>query len=185
MGSAESTSTLRLDIEGLRAVAILLVVAFHAGVPGLGGGFIGVDVFFVLSGYLITGLLCREYAQRGKIRLADFYARRIRRLLPASCAVLIVTIIAARVFYSPLEQVGYASTSTMTALYSSNLWFAKSGVDYLAPSADENPLLHTWSLAVEEQFYVVWPFLMLFALRLERGRRRISPAVVLGVAGLL
>jgi peptidoglycan/LPS O-acetylase OafA/YrhL len=185
MDPAESTSALRLDIEGLRAVAILLVVAFHAGVPGFGGGYIGVDVFFVLSGYLITGLLRREYANRGRIRLADFYARRIRRLLPASCAVLIATIIAARIFYSPLEQVGFASTSTMTALYSSNLWFAKAGVDYLGPSADENPLLHTWSLAVEEQFYVVWPFLILLALRLERGRRRVSPVAILGIFGLL
>ena len=185
MEAATSTPTLRRDIEGLRAVAILLVVAFHAGVPGFGGGFIGVDVFFVLSGYLITGLLVREYAQRGGIRLADFYARRIRRLLPASCAVLIATIIASRVFYSPLEQVGFASTSTMTALYSSNLWFAKAGIDYLAPSADENPLLHTWSLAVEEQFYVVWPFLILLAMRLQRSRHRVPPAAIIGFAGLI
>ncbi|HEY6828543.1 MAG TPA: acyltransferase family protein [Gemmatimonadaceae bacterium] len=185
MDAAASTPTLRRDIEGLRAVAILLVVAFHAGVPGFGGGFIGVDVFFVLSGYLITGLLIREYEQRGGIRLADFYARRIRRLLPASCAVLIATIIASRIIYSPLEQVGFASTSTMTALYSSNLWFAKAGVDYLAPSVDENPLLHTWSLAVEEQFYVVWPFLILLAMRLQRSRRRVSPGAVIGVAGLI
>jgi peptidoglycan/LPS O-acetylase OafA/YrhL len=175
----------RADIEGLRAVAILLVVAFHAGVPGFSGGFIGVDVFFVLSGYLITGLLRREFAQRGEIRLTEFYARRIRRLLPASCVVLVATIVASRILYSPLEQVGFASTSTTTALYSSNLWFAKSAVDYLASSADENPLLHTWSLAVEEQFYLVWPFLMLFALRLQRRRPWFSLAKVLGAAGLV
>jgi len=117
----KTDTTYRRDIEGLRGVAILLVVAYHAGVPGFTGGFTGVDVFFVLSGYLITGLLVKETENKGKINLPAFYARRARRLLPASALALLVTVIATFVIYTPLEQKGIPQTAFATAIYASNL----------------------------------------------------------------
>ncbi len=159
----------RADIEGLRAVAILVVVAFHAEIPGFHGGFVGVDVFFVLSGYLITGLLTRELAETGRVDLRRFYARRARRLLPALALALLATVSIGRRLFSPLEQVGFAGAAVATALYASNLWFARSATDYLSEDSDTNPLLHTWSLAVEEQFYIFWPAIL--GLAYHRGRR--------------
>jgi len=160
----------RPDIEGLRAIAILTVVAYHARVPGFTGGYIGVDVFFVLSGYLITGLLLKEMEDKGRIHLRAFYARRARRLLPASALALLVTVIATYIIYSPIEQIGLPQTALATACYVSNLYFARTATDYLRAGAETNPLLHTWSLGVEEQFYLVWPLLVMLALRL-RGKR--------------
>jgi peptidoglycan/LPS O-acetylase OafA/YrhL len=150
----------RSDIEGLRGVAILLVVAFHASVSWLAGGFVGVDVFFVLSGYLITGLLAREVAATGDVDLPEFYARRARRLLPALLVVLLATIALALWLYAPIDQPPIASDARAVALHYGNVLFARSAVNYHATSG--NPFLHTWSLAVEEQFYLVWP--LLFAL---------------------
>jgi peptidoglycan/LPS O-acetylase OafA/YrhL len=150
----------RADIEGLRGVAILLVVAFHAGVSRLAGGFVGVDVFFVLSGYLITGLLVREVRETGDVDLSEFYARRARRLLPALLVVLLATIALALWFYAPIDQPPIASDARAVALHYGNVIFARNAVNYHAASS--NPFLHTWSLAVEEQFYIVWP--LLFAL---------------------
>ena len=167
----------RRDIEGLRGLAILLVVAYHAGV----------DVFFVLSGYLITGLLVAEIGATGRVDFAAFYARRARRLLPAAFTVLVATMLIGRVVYAPVEHRDLANSGLATALYVSNIHFARSATDYLA-EADTNPLLHTWSLAVEEQFYLFWPALVLLALA-GRGRR-IRPArlaatmVVMGAASL-
>jgi peptidoglycan/LPS O-acetylase OafA/YrhL len=169
MTDAGSSEHFRPDIEGLRAVAILVVVAFHAGIPGFHGGFIGVDVFFVLSGYLITSLLTRELTQTGRIDMPRFYARRVRRLLPGACLALAATVLIGRYLFSPLEQTGFARAAVATSLYVSNLWFATTATDYLGDSADTNPLLHTWSLAVEEQFYIVWPAILMFAYL--RGRR--------------
>jgi len=151
----------RADIEGLRAVAILLVVAYHAGIPQLSGGFVGVDVFFVLSGYLISWLLIKEVERTGTISLPSFYGRRARRLLPGLAAVLLVTILAAVLVYAPYEQRFLANTAAATAGYFSNLYFAKAAIDYHGPAAGTNPFLHTWSLSVEEQFYLVWPLLVL------------------------
>jgi peptidoglycan/LPS O-acetylase OafA/YrhL len=156
----------RPDIEGLRAIAILLVVLYHAGIAGFGGGYIGVDVFFVLSGYLITGLLVREIEQAGTVDLAGFYARRARRLLPALAVVLLFVVLVGAVIYPPFEarQGGFGATAAATAAYASNLYFAKSATDYFGPDRDQNPLLHTWSLSVEEQFYLVWPLFVMFGL---------------------
>lgn len=162
----------RPDIEGLRGVAVLLVVAYHAGVPGFGGGFVGVDVFFVLSGYLITALLRAEVQQTGRVDLVQFYARRVRRLLPAAALVLAATVVAGVMIYSPLESLRMARSAVAAALYSSNMLFVHS-LDYFAPAVKTNPLLHTWSLAAEEQFYLVWPLLVILAAR--RPRIRLAP----------
>ncbi|PAP78425.1 acyltransferase family protein [Rubrivirga marina] len=161
----------RPDIEGLRAVAVLLVVAFHAGVPGLDGGFVGVDVFFVVSGYLITWLLVDEAGREGRIDLWRFYARRARRLVPALLVVLLVTGALAGVLYAPMEQRDVARLWPLAALYLSNVGFADWAPDYHGPRAAEHPLLHTWSLGVEEQFYLAWPVLVLLGLGLWRGAR--------------
>lgn len=154
----------RPDLEGLRGVAILLVVAFHAGVQSLAGGFVGVDIFFVLSGYFITAMLARELARNGRIDLTGFWGGRAMRLLPALLVVLLVTLAGVMWLYAPIDRPPIASGARAVALYSANVEFARTAVDYFR--AGENPLLHTWSLAVEEQFYLVWPLLfVLLAVR--------------------
>jgi peptidoglycan/LPS O-acetylase OafA/YrhL len=172
----------RPDIEGLRAVAVVAVVLFHASVPGLGGGYVGVDVFFVISGFLITGLLWREVSSSGSVRLRAFYGARARRLLPASAAVGVVTMIASTFLLPPLQAPTVLYDGIFSALYVSNYRFMQEGVNYfsaanhLAPS----PFLHYWSLGVEEQFYLVWAPLILGAawlIRLwRRARKRPSTA---------
>ena len=162
--------TFRPDIEGLRAVAILLVVAAHAGVPWLAGGFIGVDVFFVLSGFLITGKLVQEAASTGRIRLLPFYVRRLRRLLPALLLMLLVVGLASTWLLSPLEQSEQLFTAQMAALWLSNVHFALGNFDYFAAGSETNLYLHTWSLGVEEQFYLVWPALVLWLLARDGAR---------------
>ena len=164
--SVSPSSHYHPDIQGLRAIAVLLVIYYHSGLPGLPGGYIGVDVFFVISGYLITGLLLREIERSGTLSLSGFYARRMRRLLPAVSLVLLVTIGVAWFSYSPLELRQFSLSALATATYVSNLWFAHLATDYLAASSDNDPVLHTWSLAAEEQFYLVWPFLLLAVLHL-------------------
>jgi peptidoglycan/LPS O-acetylase OafA/YrhL len=159
-GPQSARLAFRPDLEGLRGIAILLVVGYHVGVPGFGGGYIGVDVFFVLSGYLITGLLWRELETTGRLNLIEFYARRARRLLPAATLVLIVTLMASRFVYAPFEQQGFTGSALATAGYISNVWFARESINYLAPDRAINPFLHTWSLSVEEQFYLIWPMLL-------------------------
>ncbi|GAB3793453.1 acyltransferase family protein [Dyella agri] len=154
----------RADLEGLRAVAILLVVAVHAGVPWLRGGFVGVDVFFVLSGFLITGLLVQEVSNTGRLRLAEFYVRRLRRLLPALLVMLLVVGALAAFLLAPAEQQRQSSAAAMAALWLSNIHFAFARLNYFAPGTETNLFLHTWSLGVEEQFYLVWPALLVLLL---------------------
>ena len=167
-------SRFRSDIEGLRGAAILLVVLFHAGVRSFAGGFVGVDVFFVLSGFFITGLLVREREQTGRVDLPEFYGRRALRLMPPLLVVLLATLAAVTWLYAPIDRAPIAARARMVALSAGNVEFARGSVDYF--SSGENPLLHTWSLAVEEQFYVVWPLvLLLIALWAER---RADPARV-------
>jgi peptidoglycan/LPS O-acetylase OafA/YrhL len=170
---AERTVAFRPDIEGLRAVAVLLVVACHCGITAVAGGFIGVDVFFVLSGYLITKLLVAEIGKRGHIDLPRFYARRVRRLLPASALTLIVTLAAAAIILAPQELVFAARAARAAALYASNIFFDFDAADYFAPGVELNPLLHTWSLGVEEQFYLFWPALVLLGLGKGGSRGRL------------
>ncbi len=166
----------RSDIEGLRAVAVALVLLYHAHVPGFGGGYVGVDVFFVLSGFLITGLLVNERDETGRISFAMFYSRRVRRILPMSALVVVATLVASYIWIEPLRLRELGSDAIGTASFSSNFLFANRGADYLQSTLPPSPLQHYWSLAVEEQFYVVWPVLVLIACLGARGsvRRRVA-----------
>src|SRR6187401_1303398 len=131
---AQRQPTFRADVQGLRAIAVLTVIAGHAGVPFLPGGFVGVDVFFVISGFLISQLLFREVERSGDLSIRDFYARRARRILPAA---------------------------TRVTFFAANIRFAAVGTDYFAQEEGPSPLQHYWSLSVEEQFYPVWPLILL------------------------
>jgi len=151
----------RTDIEGLRAIAVLAVLLFHAGVPGVGGGYVGVDVFFVVSGFLITSLLVAEKDSTGKVSLGAFYARRARRILPVSALVAVATLLGSWVWLEPLRLRSLSRDVLAVALFSSNFVFAHRGADYLQAALPPSPLQHYWSLAVEEQFYLVWPALVM------------------------
>ncbi|MFD2090762.1 acyltransferase family protein [Blastococcus deserti] len=168
----------RPDIEGLRAVAVLAVVLFHAGVPGLPGGFVGVDVFFVVSGFLITGLLWREVQATGTVRLARFYGARARRLLPAGIVVLLATAAASAWLLPPLQARAVLGDAVASALYAGNYRFAVQGTDYLASDTPPSPFQHYWSLGVEEQFYLVWPALLILTAWALVRRRRGAPSSV-------
>ena len=160
----------RPDIEGLRAVAIVLVVLYHAGWRGARSGFLGVDVFFVLSGFLISGLLLDELAATGTVSLTKFWARRARRLLPAAALVTLVVLIASAVWLSPFDQRTDANSARAFALYGSNILFAWRSLEYFGAEAVRDPLLHTWSLSVEEQFYLFFAPAMLLVGLWVRGR---------------
>ncbi|MEX2532857.1 MAG: acyltransferase family protein [Nitriliruptoraceae bacterium] len=161
-------SQFRQDIEGLRAVAVLLVLGYHAGIPQLAGGFIGVDVFFVISGFLITGILLKEVERTGTLNLASFYSRRARRLLPASSVVLLASAAVTVAVIPVTRWVTIAWDLVTSALYVTNWRLAGQAVDYLAADVAPSPVQHFWTLAVEEQFYVVWPLLLLVLVQLHR-----------------
>lgn len=149
-------------VDGLRAVAVVPVVLYHADMPGFSGGFVGVDVFFVISGYLITGLLVRELEQTGRISFGSFFARRIRRLAPAFVLVILTTLVLGLVYLSPIggEQQGLARSAIAAVGLSANLYFMAFTGGYFDAPAVVQPLLHLWSLSVAEQFYLVWPLLL-------------------------
>ncbi|GAB3389751.1 acyltransferase family protein [Humibacter soli] len=159
MTSAPSDRGFRPDIQGMRALAVLAVVANHAGLPFATGGYVGVDVFFVISGYLITAHLVREHDATGRVRFGAFYARRARRILPASFAVLAATVAAAMLLVAPAVRPQVLGDAIATALYVPNLAFAAQQTDYLA-NTTPSVFQHYWSLGVEEQFYLVWPALL-------------------------
>ena len=173
----------RPDIDGLRAIAVLSVVLYHAGLPGFSGGFVGVDIFFVISGYLISGIIWRDLG-RGHFSLADFYARRIRRIFPALCAVLATSAIAAWFLLIPADLIALGKSLNATALFYSNFQLLKE-VGYFDAPAMDKPLLHTWSLSVEEQFYAVWPLLLLATARLLPARRVLPLLLVLAATSLI
>ncbi|MFI7357781.1 acyltransferase family protein [Streptomyces avidinii] len=187
-GPSPHRSAFRPDIEGLRAVAVLAVLAFHAGLPGTTGGFVGVDVFFVISGYLITGLLVREAITTGRIRLGDFFSRRARRLLPSAAVVLAAVAVAGAWLTVPLRRTDMEYDVVAAALSFANWRFVSQRTDYLAAGHDQSPLLHFWSLAVEEQFYLFWApllaVLVLCAARAVRRGRAVRLVVVLAAAPL-
>jgi peptidoglycan/LPS O-acetylase OafA/YrhL len=190
--SGDRSLRYRADIQGLRAVAVLAVIAYHlAGWPQ--GSFDGVDVFFVISGYLITGILVREFESRQTISFPGFYARRIKRILPAGLFVIGATLCATRVL-AGIDRYHFAAKDAIAAvLFASNWRFAHTGVNYFNQALPPSPLQHYWSLSVEEQFYFVWPWLMLglllVGLRLRFWRREharlvagVAIAVISGVA---
>lgn len=159
-------------LDGVRALAVAAVVLFHGGVALLPGGFLGVDAFFVLSGFLITSLLLAEYQRDGRIRLGAFWARRARRLLPALLLMLICVVPAGRYLLPPVE-VGLLRGDALAALgYVANWRMIYRGSDYFAQTAAPSPLQHTWSLGIEEQFYLLWPLAVVVLLALAARRRR-------------
>lgn len=158
--SAVGANTFRTDIQGMRAIAVGAVLVYHVWPAWLPGGYVGVDVFFVISGYLITGLLVRELERSGTVGLRGFYARRIRRLLPASAATLFAVAAATVAWMSVADWRGVVAELLASAFYVQNLLLAGQQVDYLALDAAPSPLIHFWSLSVEEQFYIFWPLLM-------------------------
>jgi peptidoglycan/LPS O-acetylase OafA/YrhL len=168
----------RGDIQGLRAIAVAAVVLYHAGIPFLHGGYVGVDIFFVISGFLITTHLLSSLEREGRINFASFYARRARRILPASFLVLAVTTVVAYFVLPPLQRIGSFQDAIATALYVPNYLFALQGNNYLAESAP-SAYQHYWSLGVEEQFYLIWPALLGVTFFLARSRRTLG--FVLGV----
>lgn len=158
------TTTYMPHIDGLRALAVVAVLLFHFGVPGMGGGYVGVDVFLVISGYLITSIIVGEVSSSGTFDFRGFYARRIRRILPALLATLVATTLVALAILTPADLVAYGRSVVASAVSMSNLLFwSESG--YFDGASQTKPLLHTWSLSVEEQFYLAWPAFILLAHR--------------------
>jgi peptidoglycan/LPS O-acetylase OafA/YrhL len=160
----------RRDIEGLRALAVCFVVLFHAKFLGFTGGFVGVDVFFVVSGFLITTLLISEHSSVGKISLKNFYARRARRLLPASALVIAFTALASRIWLEPLRLRNIGADAFASGGFFSNILFGIRSTDYLQAGQPPSPFQHFWSLSVEEQFYIVWPALLILLLWKSRDQ---------------
>jgi peptidoglycan/LPS O-acetylase OafA/YrhL len=176
---AGDRTTFRADLQGLRAVAVALVMLDHAGVSQLAGGYVGVDVFFVLSGFLITGLLLREARDSRRISLLEFYARRARRILPAAVLTIVSTTVVAYELLNYVRARSVAWDSVWAAVFAANFHFARAGADYFAQGQPPSPIQHYWSLAVEEQFYLVWPAVLsltLFAPALLRRRRAVRHA---------
>lgn len=174
MGQADP-DRFRGDIQGLRALAVLSVALDHADLGPFSGGFVGVDVFFVISGFLITQLLLAEWQRTGSISLVRFYSRRARRILPAATLVLVVTVLAGTVMLNFVRAKELVVDSIWTTFFAANIHFGQQGTDYFAADDPPSALQHYWSLAVEEQFYLVWPLLLglllgAFALRRRRGR---------------
>lgn len=168
-------ATYRRDIDGLRAIAVLAVVLYHFGFPGFSGGFVGVDIFFVISGYLIGGILWREYTETGRIWLLHFYVRRFRRLLPAFFVMIAATTAVAWFLLLPFEFREYGKMMIASTVYLSNVLFYRSA-GYFDTASEDKLLLHTWSLSVEEQFYI---FLPLFLLLFSRLRWAVVPLLIL------
>ncbi|WP_229481627.1 acyltransferase family protein [Mycolicibacterium mageritense] len=156
-------------LDGIRAIAVLLVLAGHAGVPGMAGGFIGVDVFFVLSGFLITSLLLDEFSRTDRIDLKSFWVRRARRLLPAMI-VMTLAVVAARDLFPPEAVASLRDDAVAAFFWIANWVFVAQQTDYFTQGATPSPLQHTWSLGVEEQYYLLWPLLLVGAILLMRRR---------------
>jgi len=172
-GSPPGDRSFRPDVQGLRAVAILVVVAYHAAIPGFGGGYVGVDVFFVISGFVITGLFLRERSKSSKTSLPHFYARRIRRILPMATLVIVTTVSASVWILGRVDGWAVAMSGRWASIFLANYQLTKGGAGYLQV-ASLSPLQGYWSLAIEEQFYLVFPVLVLaiWALRSQLSQRR-------------
>jgi peptidoglycan/LPS O-acetylase OafA/YrhL len=174
---------LRPEIQGLRGISVALVVVFHIWPRLVPGGYVGVDVFFVISGYLITGLLARMAVDEGRVPLIAFYSRRVRRLLPTAILALVVTLGGTVIFLSRARWEETAIEVAASALYVQNWRLAFQAVDYLGAEDAASPVQHYWSLSIEEQFYIVWPLMMVAVLRLARHLGRPSrPALVVSLS---
>jgi peptidoglycan/LPS O-acetylase OafA/YrhL len=171
----------RADIDGLRAVAVLLVMAYHFGIGAFRGGYVGVDVFFVISGFLITQILMADSAD-GHPRLGRFYARRVRRIAPALCVVLVAVTVAAFLLFLPRQLVTYGRSVISSVLMAPNLYFFSLKRGYFDPVAETHPLLHLWSLGVEEQFYLLYPLYVWVIMRWDRRRAIAATAVLLALS---
>lgn len=169
-GAGAGASRFRPEVEGLRAVAVLAVLGFHASVPHFSGGFVGVDVFFVISGFLITGLLAREVGSSGRISLTGFWARRLRRIVPPAAIVLGAVSVAGLFLLPELATLRLVRQVASALFYVANWQFIAEGKDYLAGGTADSPVLHYWSLAVEEQFYLLWPVLVMVGAWWSRWR---------------
>lgn len=172
----------RADIEGLRAIAVISVVVYHLHAAWLPGGFVGVDIFFVISGFLITSHLIRELEKTGRISLTKFYARRMIRLIPAATLVLFATVVAAFLFAPQItwRQIGIDVVGA--AFYVVNWVFASRSIDYLAEDSVDSPVQHFWSLSVEEQYYFIWPLIIIVA-ALVAARRRVNLRTAVAIGG--
>jgi peptidoglycan/LPS O-acetylase OafA/YrhL len=179
----KDTGGYRPALDGVRAIAVSSVVAYHFGFHSLHGGFLGVDVFFVLSGYLITSILLAEFGSRGHISLTGFYIRRLRRLFPALALVILAVLVGTALYASPLQLSDRFHDMIAALFYYANWHFIASDQSYFAGLSGASPLRHTWSLSIEEQFYFVWPVLLLVLLRLGALRRRW--VVLAGAAALI
>ena len=178
-GTAPEDRPFRPDVEGLRAVAVLLVVLFHAGLTQLSGGFVGVDVFFVISGFVITGLLLRERKTSDRTSILAFYGRRSRRIIPAATLVIVVTVVFSYHWLGFISGNRVATDGKWAAVFLSNFHFIRLETNYFSSSLPPSPLLNFWSLAVEEQFYFVFPT---FFLLVAGARSRLSLRARLGIA---
>jgi peptidoglycan/LPS O-acetylase OafA/YrhL len=184
IGTPLADRSFRPDVEGLRAVAVTLVVLYHAGVGWLSGGYVGVDVFYVVSGFVITGLLLRERAVDKRNDAITFYARRCRRILPAATLVIVVTVLASYHWLGFVFGAQVAGDGQAAALFSANFHFIADGTNYISSKLPPSPLQNYWSLAVEEQFYLVYP--TVFVVVALAFRRRLSlTAKLLWVLGCL
>jgi peptidoglycan/LPS O-acetylase OafA/YrhL len=168
-----ATGKERIDaLDGLRAVALLIIMGYHFGAGWLKGGFFSLDIFYVLSGYLITGLLLGEYASRGRIVLSKFWLRRARRLLPALLVVLVVVALVVRLGEPPGLFPDFRMSALSALFYFSNWWQIAASADYFHVTGVSSPLTHTWSLAVEEQFYLIWPLVVVGVMHMAKGFAR-------------
>lgn len=166
-----SSSSFRLDIQGLRAIAVGTVLLYHAGVTSLPGGFVGVDVFFVISGFLITGILLREITETGRVSLVTFYARRAKRILPAASVVLVSTALLTLAFLPRNRWESIGNEILASSFNVANWLFANTSTDYLRQDQAPSPVQHFWTLSVEEQFYIIWPLVLVLACLLARPKR--------------
>jgi peptidoglycan/LPS O-acetylase OafA/YrhL len=178
---ASTVSTFRADIQGLRAVAVILVILAHASFPGLSGGFQGVDIFFVISGYVITSNLLRHEHPSIRASLVDFYARRIRRIVPAATVVLCVSVVVAYWTLGKNFDPTLLTDARWATLFSANFRFIATGAPYFIPGVQPSLIQHYWSLAVEEQFYFAWPLVLYVTSRLAGQSRLMALRVVLVV----
>jgi peptidoglycan/LPS O-acetylase OafA/YrhL len=190
IGSSSSASAglvheRRADLQGLRAVAVLAVIAYHFGVPGASGGFVGVDVFFVLSGFFITRLLMRDIEEHGRIRLTRFWANRVKRLLPNALLVVLCVLVGAALMLPSYRLAGISQDAVSAAAFFANFHFAARAVDYFHLDDPASPLLHYWSLSIEEQFYLVLPLAMSTAALLARHRAKRVVVVLLAAVAVL